>query len=182
MYSSRTVEYTTFRMQIPPFGTPRDTNHYCQNILCTSTYSRLWNKSFRAPGSTWSVLAVHQLLCTSCRTPVGLPQSVKLLYYGCSGVKEHYGSPVRSKNGRLASNCVLTLFNWSQVCLWKHFKRGIYERKTQMCRFAEQGENRLGGESFCPKHSSGLSLQIHTRAMIHAIGAFLSVDTWPHAV
>ena len=123
-----------FGIQLPWFCTLCDPNDSCQNSLFMS------NGTTRAH-FTRNVLAVHQL-SISCNMLVGLA--------GWTGL-------VKLKVQRFVSNCMPTLFNWSRICLWIHFKHLIYESVSRICRLAEV-KNRLEGKSFSPQCAGSLSL------------------------
>ena len=122
------VQGVPFSSELPQFGTPYDPNNYgivwrvrivylCLTLLLTRTKQKFYSVHF-----TWNVLAVHQLLSMSCSMLVGLAW---------------LGGLVKLSRQCFVWNCMPTLFNWSQICLWIHFKRWICNCITCMCRLAE---------------------------------------------
>ncbi len=129
------VQDVRFGMRLPRFSTPCDPNSYCQNSLFMLQLTQQ-NRSSSAqfPPESFGSAPVVSI---SWSMLVTLARLVKL-------------------NG-LVSNCMPTLFSWSWVCLWKHFRHHshhlniIHNGITWMWWLAKRLQ-----KSFSPQHSGGL--------------------------
>ncbi len=93
-----------------------------------------------------------------------------------STVWQHYSFLVshRKDGQRLVSNCVLTLFSWSWVCLWKHFKHECVD---------QQNETEPDWKASPSPHSVQqlLTAESH-RSNIWCYRVFMAADVWSDSV